>query len=194
MKANNPLKISAMMALIFLLCSCSVLKHVKKDKEKTDTETQSKVDEITKTKTDTETKSKSLTTIEGDTSVHLAGKAVEGSAQVKDLEKRAVTFESWDGIQVTAIIDDGVLNLKAQTKPVDIPVKFKKTVYTEEQKKESKLQKTDSSAKVKTNTETQTKTSDKSVERHGIPWWLWIVAIIVLLGAAVYYLRKRGLL
>lgn len=183
------LYVSLILLLIFLLCGCSVVKKVRKDKEQTKEEAQSQVDQTSKSKTVEDLKAKSFTTIEGDTAVNVVGKTEKGSTPLTD-GKASIPLS--DGGNLVLIDDgtDGRINWVLTQPDRTIPVKFKKTIFTEEDKKTTTVVKKDSSAKVETSKETDQTVKTKGVTRSGLPWWIWLILAVVIVGVIAWRYLK----
>lgn len=165
------LQILAIVASIFLFfSSCSVIKSV--NKKKTEDSQKTELDSLVKSDTETKTKITEL----ADTTVKTAASEIEGSRPVKDLEKKPLVLED-DSQVITAYVDStGNLKIKGKVKPQSIPIKFKKIT---EIKSENK---TTASVKKKEEVKSETKTTDKDVKRIGLPWWIWLLLIMVILA------------
>lgn len=182
------LYVSLILLIIFLLSGCSVVKKVRKDRGRTKEKTESQVEEISKSRTVEDLKAKSLTTIEADTAVSLPGKTEKGSTPLTD-GKASIPLS--DG--GTLVISDkgtGAVSWSLTQPDRTIPVKFKKTIFTEEDKKTTTVVKKDSSAKVDTSKQTDQTVKTKDVTRTGLPWWIWLIVALVIVGLIAWrYLR-----
>jgi hypothetical protein len=180
----------AALALMFLIASCSTIKNMRKERDKTKEQTESKVEETSKSKTVEDLKAKSLTTIEVDTAVTIKGKTESGSTPLTDGE---ASIPLSDGGTLVLRQDkgrDGYVKWNVTRPDVVIPVKVKKTVYTEEDKKTTTTVKKDSLAKVDTAKETDRTLKTKEVKRNGLPWWIWLIIALVILGVIAWRYLK----
>lgn len=180
----------AIILFLVLLSSCSVIKSIKKDREKTDVQTEAKAEEKTKTETQTDSKAKTITTEEIDTLITTAGGRMTGRST--DLKTEPIIIEE-AGFSVFVTDSAGVTKATAVLKPQQIPVKKKKRTEKEEAVKQTVKTQSDStgenSAKVKTDNSHQ----DREVKKTGLlfPWWLRILIVLIILGGLAWRFRKR---
>lgn len=189
MKQSNALKISLLAGLIFFLSACSVTKKTTQTKDKTDTETAASGQEEKSKKTETDKKTK--VTKEADELVNIPGSELNGSTSLKDLTAaKPWTLEDMEQ-KVEIKIDEatGAVSVKAIKKDQKVPVKTKTT--TEEELKQTVTEKSDSASESKTSVKTDNTKKDRQVTRTGLPFWLWILIALAVLGALAYRFRKQ---
>ncbi|HMJ67574.1 MAG TPA: hypothetical protein VK508_01700 [Cyclobacteriaceae bacterium] len=176
------------LAIIALLTSCSSVRHL--DKSKTDTSEKTEIDVTEKTKdvSKTDTQIKRTTTIEGDTIVVIDGEAHMGTAQDSELDMGGIIIREGDGGEIAIRRDKGVITWESKKPEKRIPVKIKKTIVEEVDKKELTIHKSDSSGKFKEEKKAETKIVEKDVKRNS---YGWVIALVILLVVAVVIYRNR---
>jgi len=160
--------------LIFLLCSCSVIKSIKKEKHETDT----KVEESKQKETQKDTKT--LTEIKADTTVNLKGSEMTGITDLHD--RQPFVLEDADQSIIVEKDQSGGFKITGKIKDRKVPIKFTKKV--EQEIKETIKEKSDSTGQKIT----KNKSSDKEVKRTGIPWYWFLILLLIAIG---YYLYRK---
>ncbi len=163
--------------LALLICSCSVIKSLKKDKSQTKSEIQ--VEENKTKETEKETLTKTTTTQNLDSLFKIDGSTLSTTVDFRNLSTGWVVEDSNQKITI-----DSAGNLKAVVKPRIVPIRVKKTVVREEKIKEVVKEKSDSTGTSKTKDKIQT----KDVKRTGIPWWWFLILLLIAVG---YYLYRK---
>jgi hypothetical protein len=175
-------KKSAPFLLILLLVSCGVIKNVKRDKEKAKVETDSSA--TVKEKAET-TK---ITEEVADTTATIKGSEIKGSTPIKTIDEKPFVLEDKDQIITVSKDSAGNLKVSGKVKDREVDLKFRRRI------EEKVVRDSHTKTKKSTTKETKKQTVDKDVRRYGIPWWAWIVAVLLALGTTLYHLKKRGLL
>lgn len=171
--------------LLFALsfASCSTIKNVHKLNQKV----KSEKDSTAVTSIKNEDIIKTITTEKADTTIKVKGSTLSGSTSLKQLRKpfvmedknQAVTvsFDSLGDIKVTAKVKDKDIH-------VDVNKRSEQVI--------NKHTKTDSKIVDKEETTTQEKKFDKDVKSFAlIPWWLWLIIVIVGLIILFFNLKKK---
>lgn len=171
--------IIGLLLILFYCSSCSVIKS--RNVNKSDTSTDIEVDSTANTHSKSETK----ITETIDTFLTIRGGEVEWSTTDKDLSEKPFVIENEDH-QITLRKDStGRIHGKVKTKDKVIPVKATKVTEIKSDIKQK--------VKVKSDKETESKTKvvDKDVKRTGIPWWIWVILVLIVAGYLAYRYLKR---
>jgi flagellar basal body-associated protein FliL len=149
------------LAVLSLTACASVSKSV----QKTETEAKTKKEETT---TSTTTTTESI-----DTTVNVAGQTLEASTPVQPLIDGDTLHKETPEGSITAYVDraTGRLNIKAETKPREVPVQMNRTTTTQ--------------AKTTTKEQSSQKAKETFKEKQGPRTWCWILSIIILGAAAI---------
>lgn len=163
---------SAILAGILLtLCSCSVIKSLQKNKTQESEKTQA--DSTVKTDAEIVTKITEL----ADTTIRLPGSIIEGSKPFSDIINNPLVLE--DGNQIIIVSVDsstGNVTAKGKIKTRDVSIFIKRVTETKEDKK------TTTAVKVKSDKKSEVKTFNKDVKRTGMPLYMWLIIILVILA------------
>lgn len=174
--------------LVLLLSSCSVLKKTVKTHDREQQKIEASAEEKTVTETKTEGKAKTVTTEEMDTTFQTAGERL--TARSTDIKNEPLILE---GKEFTTIVFDSAGVTKATTvvKPQTVHAKNKKRTEREESRQQTKTVKSDSTGEFKEKLKSETDTKDRGVKKTGllIPWWIWLVLVLILAGFAWWKFR-----
>lgn len=129
---------------------------------------------VNKTSTEVDTKTKSEVT-----------ETLQSKTETESKDKTVTTIEADTVISVPVITETGEIITKK------IPVKFKKTIVKDEQKKVTTTTKSDSTATVKESKKVAVQDKDKDVKRTGFPWWVWLIAAIIAILFVLWQVKKR---
>lgn len=170
-KLQQPMKKSKLISRCFLifailgLISCSTNKHVNKTKETTNSVT--------------ETASTSTVTSEADTNAVTKQKELTTEAPLTDLLAGDTSCTESGEIEVQLHYDPVKKKMiaKVTAKPQIVPFKFKKVEEKHEKKVEEKT--------------VTIVTKEKEVKRWAIPWWIWVILILIMLICVAWRLYKK---
>ena len=117
------------------------------------------------------------------------------NTEIAETEQAKTETESKDKttttIEADTVINVPVINETGETVTKKVSVKFKKTIIKEEEKKITETVKKDSTATVKQKKKEDNQQKEKQVKHSGIPWWIWIIAAIVLILFVAWRINKR---
>lgn len=128
------------------------------------------------TKTDTSINTKTKTEV---------SEAKESKTESETTDKTTTTIEADTIVEVPTITKTGEVVIQK------VPVKFKKTIVKDEQKKVIITTKSDSTATVKESNKVEVKDKSKDVKRTGFPWWAWIIAAVIVILSILWWIKKR---
>lgn len=154
-------QIIALAAILFILClqSCKTTKQVSREQVKQETEVK--------------------TTVEAKATTEAVTKTETKAKIVTDIVEHFDTT-----VKVYPVIDG-----KVAEKPVDVPVKGKRTTHREEDIVQNQDKKEQGAQQVKQNEDSKGKsdssTVHKDVKRTAFPWWIIVIAAAI--GAAVWF-------
>jgi hypothetical protein len=174
--------------IIALLTSCSSVKRLDKSKKETSEKTEIDVREKTKDVSKTDTQTKRTTTIEGDTTITISGETITGTVPAFDNGGFTVIRQG-DGDEIIIHRDGSSINWTSTTPSKRIPIKIKKTIVEEVEKKELTVHKSDSSGKFKEEKKAETRIVEKDVKRNS---YGWVILLVILLALAAVIYRNRG--
>lgn len=176
--------------LAILLSSCSVLKKTVKTHERKQDQVEASADEKKTVETKTEGKAKTVITETTEGTIDLAGERLQGHSE--DLKTDPIIITGKDFI--TVVKDSAGVNVATTTiRPRKMQTKTEKRTEREESLQQTKTEKSDSTGEFKEKSKTETETKDRTVEKTSllIPWFWWVILVLILAGLAYWKLRRN---
>lgn len=180
------------LSLIFLLAlaSCSVVKNVNRNKEKTHIETDSTASSQVKTEEVETEQVTTITTIQVDTSVVVPGSTVTGEALIADLITTPLILENGDQVISVSVNADGKLKATGVIKDRTANLHYKKRTEQKVNTQRKTVAEVKTEVSQKKIEQRESKSSERNVKRNGFNF-VWVIIVVAVIVMIYLTLRKR---